>query len=318
MTAETGAEWADLILFSGTAHPDLAAAVSQALGMRLGACAVERHPDGEVSVRLDEPVRRREVFLLQPTSPPVNEHLVELLAFADACRRASAASISAIIPYFGYARADKRQGRRQPIMASVVARLLQAVGIGHVVTVDLHAPQIEGFFDLPVDCLTAVPSLCDVLRPRLPPGVVVVSPDAGRVKMASEYARRLGTSVIVLHKQRESGTETEVTHVVGDVRGRPCLIIDDVISTGGTLAESIRALLEAGARREITVAATHGLFRLGARETLGHDSVREIWVTDTVPVTERDWPLLRVVSVAPLIAAALRQFAADGSLRDLY
>jgi ribose-phosphate pyrophosphokinase len=308
----------DFILFSGTAHPDLAEAVAHELGTRVGAATVERFPDGELTVRLDEPVRRREVFILQPTSPPVNEHLVELLAFADASRRASAASITAVIPYFGYARADKRQGRRQPIAASMVADLLQAVGVGHVVTVELHAPQIEGFFQVPVDCLTAVPTLCGVLRDRLPEDVVIVSPDAGRVKMASEYARRLGTSVIVLHKQRESGTETEVTHLVGDVRDRPCLIIDDMISTGGTIAESIEALLQARARPEITVAATHGLLLEGAREKLSHESVREVVVTDTVPIRTTDWPQLRVVPVAPLIAAAIQRFMADGSLRDLY
>ena len=308
----------DLIVFTGTANPDLARLIADGLGVQLSACAVEQFPDGEVSVRLDEPVRGREVFLVQPTSPPVNNHLMELLALADACRRASAASITAIIPYFGYARADKRHGRREPVTARMVADLMQSVSITHVVTVDVHAPQIEGFFRMPVDNLTAVPALAKALHERLPEGVVIVSPDVGRVSMATDYAHRLRTSVAVLHKRRESGTETEVTHVVGDVRDRPCLIIDDMISTGGTISQSVEALLAAGARPDITVAATHGLLLKGAREKLAHESVKGVLVTDTVSVKETDWPQLQVVSVAPLIAAAIRRFSTDNSLTDPY
>jgi ribose-phosphate pyrophosphokinase len=308
----------DFTIFAGTAVPELAAAIAHELGLRPGACAVERFPDGETWVGVDEPVRGRDVFLVQSTSPPVNENLVELLAFADACRRASAARITTIIPYFGYARQDKRAGRREPITASMVAVLLQAVGVDHVVTLDLHTPQIEGFFQIPVDSLTAVPTLCDALGGRLPQETVVVSPDAGRVKMATQYAQRLGASVAVLHKQRESGTRTKVTHLVGDVRDRPCLIIDDMISTGGTIAEAVEALLKAGARPEITVAATHGVFVEGCRDKLSHKAVREVLVTDTVSVAAKDWPQLKVVSIAPVIAAAIQRFAADGSLRELY
>jgi len=305
-------------IFSGTANPALAAAIARELNVQVGACAVERFPDGEVAVRLLEPVRRKEVFLVQSTSPPVNDHLVELLAFADACRRAAAARITSIVPYFGYARADKRHGRREPITGRVVADLLEAVGIAHVVTVDLHTPQIEGFFHAPVDSLTAVPTLCRALRDRLPADFVVVSPDAGRVQLATHYAQCLGAPVIVLHKRRESGVETEVTHIVGDVSNRACLIVDDMISTGGTVAESITALLRAGARPEIIVAATHGLLVLGARNKLDHHSVREVFITDTVCAIEKDWPKLRVISIAPLIARALERFLADGSIGDLY
>jgi ribose-phosphate pyrophosphokinase len=305
------------VIFAGTANAGLAAGVARELGVTLGACEVERFPDGETSVRLDEPVRGREVFVLQPTSPPVNDHLVELLAFADACRRASAARLTAIVPYFGYARSDKRGGRRVTVAASMVADLLQSVGVGRVVTVDVHTPQLEGFFRVPFDSLTAVPVLAEAVRDLLPEGAVVVSPDAGRVRMATSYAHRLQTSVVVLHKRRESGTETRVTHLVGDVRDRPCLVVDDMISTAGTMAESVEALLGAGARPEIVVAATHGLLLEGAREKLSHEAVRGVFVTDTVPLTNRGWPRLRVVSVAPLVAAAIRQFMADGSLGDL-
>ena len=306
----------DFTIFAGTANPALAKAIASELGVLLGACAVERFPDGETSIRLDEPVRGREVFIIQPTSPPVNENLIELLAFADACRRASAERITAIVPYFGYARSDKRHGRREPITASMVADLMQAVGIDHVVTVDVHAPQIEGFFRVPMDNLMATPVLVEALRDTSGM-VVVVSPDAGRMKTATDFAHRLKTSVVVLHKRRESGTETEVTHLVGDVRGRSCLIVDDMISTGGTMAESIDALLRARARPEIIVAATHGLFLPGTREKLSHKAVRTVFVTDTVQAREQNWSQLCVVSIAPLIAAAIRRFLWNRSLGDL-
>jgi ribose-phosphate pyrophosphokinase len=301
-------------IFAGRANVALATGVAVEMGARLGACSVERFPDGELSVRLDEPVRGREVLIIQPTSPPVNDHLIELLAFADACRRASAAHITAVMPYFGYARADKRHGRREPITASMVAALMQAVGVNHVVTIDLHAPQIEGFFHIPVDSLTTAPVMVEALRPGLPPDIVVVSPDAGRVLMATEYARLLGAPVAVLHKERASGVETRITRLVGDVRDRPCLIIDDMISTGGTIAESVEALLDAGARPEFIVAATHGLLLAGAREKLARAVTREVLVTDTVAPPAHDWPQLRVVSVAPLIASALRRYLSDGPL----
>ncbi len=308
----------DFTILSGTANPTLAEAISRQLNVTVGACAVDRFPDGEVAVQILEPVRRKEVFLVQPISPPVNEHLVELLALADACRRAAAAHLTAVIPYFGYARADKRHGHREPITGRVVADLLEAVGIGHVVTVDLHAPQIEGFFHVPVDSLTAVPTLCRALVDRLPPDLVVVSPDAGRIQMATHYAQYFGAPVILLHKRRESGSETEVTRVVGDVAGRPCLIVDDMISTGGTIAGAISALLKEGARPEIFVAATHGLLLAGTRDKLAHAGVREVFVSDTVPVSPTDWPQLQVVSIAPLIAGALKRFLADSSIVDLF
>ena len=308
----------DYLLFSGTANPALSAAIAAELGIRTASCTVERFPDGEISVRLDEPVRRREVFVVQSTAPPVNDHMFELLAFADACRRAAASRITALIPYFGYSRSDKRHGKREPIAASLVARLLSAAGIDHVVTIDLHAAQIEGFFHNPVDNLTAVPSLCQAIRHHLPAGAVVVSPDAGRVKMATDYAHRLGASIVVLHKCRSSGTETVVTHVVGDVRGRPCLIIDDMISTGGTIAQAVEALLAAGACPDITVAATHGLFVDDAWTRLGHEAVRRMFVTDTVVSDNWSRPSLQIVTIAPLLAAAIRMNQTHGTLGDLY
>lgn len=307
----------DSVLLSGSANRPLAEAVARDLGIEPGGCCVERFPDGELGVELLAPVRRREVYVVQPTSPPVNDNLVELLAFADACRRASAARVTAIVPYFGYARADRRGTRRAAITASLVALLLQTAGIEQLLTFDLHTPQVEGFFQHPVDNLTAVPRLCDAVKDHLPRNAVVVSPDAGRVPMATAYARALDLPLVVMHKQRTSGTDTAVTHIVGEVKGHPCLIVDDMISTGGTIAKSVVALLKAGARRNIMVAATHGLFVGAARRTLSHPAIRGIFVTDTVRPRKLKWPELHVVPVAPAIAEAIRRFAAHGSLLDV-
>jgi ribose-phosphate pyrophosphokinase len=302
-------------IFSGTANPALAQSIADELGTQVGNCVLERYPTGEVAVQILESVRRKEVLLMQPTSPPTNDHLIELFALADACHRAGSARIIAIVPFFGYGRADRRHGRREPIMARVVADLLEAVAIDHVVMVDPHTAQTEGFFHVPVDSLTAVPMLCCALRGHLPLGIVIVAPDAGRVEMANRYAQCLGAPVVVLHKRRISATETEVTHMAGEVSGRPCLIVDDMISTGATIAESIRALLKAGAQPGFTVAATHGLLVEDARGKLSHPAVREVLVTDTVDVRGKEWPRLRTISIAPLLAAAVRRLVADRSLR---
>ena len=306
------------VIFAGTANPELAIAVAADLGVVLGACAIQRFPDGETSIQLQESVRQKDVFLVQPLSPPANEHLVELLALADACRRAAATRITAVVPYLGYARSDKRHGRREPIMGRMVADVLEAVGVHHVVMVDLHTTQIEGFFKIPVDMLTAVPLLATYLGKDLSPGVVVVAPDAGALRMASEYAHRLNGTVAVFHKRRESGTGTQVTHLVGDVAGKTCLIVDDMISTGGTLASAIEALLKAGARPELTIAATHGLLLAGARQKITQEAVKKILITDTVAGTPKDWPRLQIISIAPVIAGALKRLVEHRSLGDLY
>jgi ribose-phosphate pyrophosphokinase len=307
----------DGVLFAGSAHPSLAQTIAQHLELELGKCMVDRFPDGETTIELLETVRRKEVFLVQPTCPPVNDHLVELLAFIDTCRRSSAERITAIIPYFGYARADKRHGRREPVTASMVTTLLQAMGVDQVVTVDLHAPQIEGFFHVPVDNLSAVSTLCKAMQPHLPADTIIVSPDAGRVKMATRYAQYLNMPVAVLHKQRKSGSETTVTHLVGDVQDHSCLLIDDMIATGGTIAKSFDALLDAGARPEMWVAATHGLLLDGVRENLSHEVVKGVYITDTMPQTTSNWHNLHIISVAPLLAEAIQRFLMHSQIRDL-
>ena len=296
-------------IFCGNASPTVAAAVARTIGVRLGAATVQRFPDGEVRIEIGETVRDQDVFIIQSTAPPVNDHLMELLAFADGCRRASAARITAVIPYFGYARSDKRHGRREPIGARLVADLLQTAGVDHLMTIDFHAAQIEGFFRIPVDSLKAVCALADAIKPLLPRDTVVVSPDVGRLKTATEYAERLDTSVVLLHKTREAGAESQVTHLVGDVRERSCLVVDDMISTGGTIANAVDRLIAEGARPGIFVAATHGLLLAGARSKLSSASIAGVFVTDTIEQPVECWPAVHTVSVAPLIADAIQRVA---------
>lgn len=308
------------VVLAGSANPPLAQGVERALAIQLAACTTERFPDGEVMVRIDESVRGLEVVLLQPTSPPVNDHLIELLAMADACRRAAAARIVAVIPYFGYARSDRRDGRRMPIMGSLLADLMERAGINHVITLDLHTPAVEGFFRVPVDNLTAVPVLADALRPRVPANAVIVSPDVGATRLANRYATLLGLPVAICHKHRASGTEVSVTRIIGDVSGRPCVIVDDMITTGGTVAECLRALRQAGATANAIVVATHAVLVPGAPSKLAAAGVQELIVTDSIalgPAADLSTLRTAVVSVAPLIATAIRRLLAGGSLREL-
>jgi ribose-phosphate pyrophosphokinase len=309
-------------LIAGSASRSIAPLLERDLGRRFAAATIERFPDGEVSVQLEEPVRGEEVILVAATAPPVNEHLVELLALADACRRADATRLVAVIPYFGYARSDRRDGRRIPIMASLVAELTEHVGIDHVVTVDVHTPALEGFFRIPVDNLTAIPALAGALADRLTNAAgnaVIVAPDLGAVRLANRYATKLDLPVAVCHKRRLGGAEVSVSRITGDVAGRRCIIIDDMVSTGGTIVESIRALNEAGALPEYLVAATHAVLVPGALEKLRKAGVRELVVTDSIE--PRVDPIARlqptIIPIAPLLATAIRRLLDGGSLREL-
>lgn len=297
----------ECVLLAGSASARLGAAVAAELGTALAPSTTERFPDGELSVTLGESVRGREVVLVQSTSPPVNDHLVELLAFADACRRAAAARVIAIVPYFGYARADRRQGRRVAVMARLVADLMQTAGIDHVVGVDVHTAAAEGFFRVPVDTLSAVPALCEALRPLVPPDAVVVAPDLGAVRLANEYARLLGVGMAACHKHRRSGSEVEIGRITGEVAGRRCVLVDDMISTGATIAESIRALLAAGALPGFTIAATHGVLMEGARERLVSAGVERLLVSDSIDGVDGTEPPTTIVSIASMLAAAVRR-----------
>lgn len=309
----------EYLLIAGSASSTLASAIAAEATLPLAPCAIERFPDGEVSVEIGESVRRREVVLIQSTSPPVNDHLVELALLADACRRAAAAHITAIVPYFGYARSDRRQGRRSPVSARAAADLLEGAGIGHLVTADVHAPQIEGFFRIPTDDVNAIGPLLEALG-SVEPDTVIVAPDPGAVRRARNFSRRLGCSVALCLKQRLSGTEVEVTGVVGDVAGRPCVIVDDMISTGGTVVESARALRAAGARAVNAVLATHGVFAPQAAERLAGAGIGRIVVTDTVAPAPTPLPSsIRIdrVSVAPLLANVIQRLESGESLRVL-
>lgn len=308
------------LLVAGSASVPLASSVARELGLALSPCRGERFPDGEVSVEIGESVRRREVVLIQATSPPVNDHLVELLLLADACRRAAASHIIAIVPYFGYARSDRRQGRRAPVSGRAAATVLEASGIDHVVTVDIHTPQVEGFFSIPTDDVAAMAALEPAFVPLLDDRSMIVAPDLGAVRRARDLSRRLGREMALCLKQRRTGAEVEVTGVVGDVSGRSCIIVDDMISTGGTVAESARALRAAGASEVRAVVATHAVFAPGAAERLAAAEVRHVVVSDTVPPSEGEWPggsTLHVVSVAPLLATVIRRIEAGESLRAL-
>lgn len=306
------------VLIAGTAHPWLSARIAAELGVSIGTCRIERFPDGEVAAEIQQSVRGRDVFIVQPTSPPVNDHLVELLMVADACRRADAQRITALVSYFGYARSDKREGRRTPVAARAVADMMQSVGIDHVVTLDAHTPQLEGFFRIPIDNLSLAFALCDALQPRLTDDTVIVSPDLGGAKRATEFGERLGRPVAVCVKRRSEGGSVAVTQVIGDVQGRQCVIVDDMITTGDTIAEAARALRAHGARDGVIVAASHGVLVPGAPETLRGAGVSDVFLSDSVPVEPGGQPLVTRVSIAPLLADVIERLTAAGSLRDLY
>lgn len=295
----------ELLFFAGPANPGLASAVAGELGVACAPSEFRRFPDGEVSVEIGTSVAGRNVVLLQPTAPPVNDHLMELLSFTDACRRASAATVTVVAPYFGYARSDRRQGRRVPVSASMVAELMRAVGVHHLITLDVHSPQIEGFFRIPVDDCSAVPVLSDALARHVTDRSVVVAPDLGAVRLAEAYAHQLKIPVAVVHKLRQSATSVTSTGITGDVHGRSCIIVDDMITTGGTVEGAVHALRDAGATRSVALAATHCVLTDTAWERLARVGVEELVVTDSVPVPRSDVLVTRVVSVAALLANQL-------------
>ena len=308
---------AEFVIVSGSANPKLGAASAALLDAEMGQCKMERFPDSEVNVQLDEPVRERRVFIIQSSSPPVDRHVMEIFAIADACRRAAASNVTWLAPYFGYARSDKRQGRHSAIMARLLADFAERAGIDQVIAVDLHSQQVEGFFHIPVENLTAMFAITDALKPDLEPNSVIVSPDTGGVKLASAYASRLGCPVAVLHKARLNGSRTKISKVAGEVQGRPCVIADDMISTGSTIRNAVEALIQAGAIDHFIVAATHAVFTPEARKNLNHPSIRRILVTDSIPFPADDWPQVRAISLAPILAGAIRRSMTGESMADL-
>jgi ribose-phosphate pyrophosphokinase len=295
-----------LVLLSGRANPALAETVASSLGVGLGRCRVEEFPDDELHVVVEERIAGREVFVLQPTSPPVANNLLELLLLADACRRSSAARLTAVIPYFGYARKDYRNGAGEPISARLVGDLI-ATRFDRVLAVDLHKDSLEGFFSIPLERLSAVPLLAQALRSSLPENAVIVSPDLGAVKLAQHYADLLDLPVAYMHKIREGSREIIVRKIIGDVADRFPVLVDDMISTGGTMAAAGRALLENGCRPAITMVASHGLLVGDAAERLGALPLQRIFLTDSVH--------RRLAVPLPMETVSLAQLIADAILR---
>ncbi|WP_456446898.1 ribose-phosphate diphosphokinase [Deinococcota bacterium DY0809b] len=292
-------------LFSGNANRALAEKIAGYLGLPLGESLVQRFPDGEVRLQLGESVRGNDVYVIQPTAPPVNENLMELLLYADALRRSSAGRINAVVPYFGYARQDKQSIGREPISAKLVADLIERAGYHRVIAIDLHAPQIQGFFNIPVDHLRSVRLFAEYIeREGLVEGSVVVSPDAGRAEEARRLSNLLGLPMAMLAKRRTGPTETEVTYVIGDVEGLRPLIIDDIVSTGGTIRRGVDALVAAGAKPEAVVMATHAVLVGPARSNLSHMGIERVVFTDTIALDAGEG--YEILSTAPLLAQAIR------------
>ena len=309
------------MLFTGNANPVLAAEIAQHLGTSLGAADVGRFSDGEVTVEITQNVRTRDVFVIQSTCAPTHENLMELIIMVDALKRASAASISAVIPYFGYARQDRRpRSSRVPISAKVVANMLQAVGVSRVLTMDLHADQIQGFFDIPVDNIYASPVLLGDLRARHYNDLLVVSPDVGGVVRARALAKQLDCDMAIIDKRRPKANVSEVMHVIGDIDGRNCVIMDDMIDTAGTLVKAAEVLKERGAKN-VYAYCTHPIFSGPAIDRIAKgDALDEVVVTNTIPLSQaaQACAKIRQLSVAPLMAETIARIASGESVMSLF
>ena len=308
------------MLFSGNANPALAQEIATHLGAELGKAKVGAFSDGEVDIELYQNVRARDVFVVQPTSQPTNEHLMELLLMVDAFKRASARRITAVIPYFGYARQDRRpRSTRVPISAKVVANLLETVGVERVLTMDLHADQIQGFFDIPVDNIYASPVLLSDLKNKQYPDLVVVSPDVGGVVRARALAKQLDCDLAIIDKRRPKANVSEVMHVIGEIEGRNCVIMDDMIDTAGTLVKAAEVLKERGARK-VYAYCTHPVFSGPAIDRIAASQLDEVVITNTIPLTEaaQACPKIRQLSVAYLFAETIRRISDGESVTSLF
>jgi ribose-phosphate pyrophosphokinase len=306
-------------IFSGNSHPKLAQKIANYLELPMGRANVSRFSDGEVFARIQENVRGVDVYVIQPTCAPVNDNLMELLVMIDALKRASAGSITAVIPYYGYARQDRKAAPRTPITAKLVADLLSASGVDRVVSMDLHAAQIQGFFNKPFDHLYALPVFLEHLRPRFREPPVFVSPDAGGVERTRAYAKRLGSDLAIIDKRREEKNVSEVMHIIGDAEGRECVILDDMIDTAGTITNAARALKEQGAKR-VLAAATHPVLSGPALDRIVDSPLEEVIVTDTIPLRAEaeETGRFRVLSVAGLLGEAIKRIHHSDSVSSLF
>jgi ribose-phosphate pyrophosphokinase len=309
----------EIKIFTGSAHPALGEGIAKTLGIPVGRAHLARFSDGEVWFQIQDNVRGADVFVVQPTGPPVNENLMELLVMLDAFKRSSASRLTAVIPYYGYARQDRKDKPRVPISAKLVADLLSAAGTDRILTMDLHASQIQGFFNVPVDHLFAAPVIMDYVSQLHLPKLTVVSPDAGGVERARAYAKRLDATLAIVDKRRETANVAHVHHVIGDVEGRTALIVDDMVDTGGTLAKVAQAIKDAGAR-EVLASASHAVLSGHALQRVDESPLSRLIVTDSIPVDEekRRSPKIVVLSIAALMGKAIRSIHEEASVSSLF
>jgi len=306
-----------LKLFSGSAHPALAQEIAEHLGIPMGVARLHRFPDTEVSFQIDENIRGTDVFIVQPTCSPVDEHLIELCVMIDAFRRSSASRITAVIPYYGYARQDRKDKPRVPISAKLVANLLGAAGTNRVLTMDLHKAQIQAFFDIPVDHLFAAPVIIEYLARQAYDGLTIVSPDVGGAERARAYAKRLDADLAIVDKRRSDDGTAEVMNVVGDVKGRTCVIVDDIIDTAGTIQKAAQALMDNGATR-VLACAVHGVLSGPAMSRIDNSRLDKLVVTNTIPTASKSSEKTVVLSVARLLAQAIRSIHEETSVSKLF
>ncbi len=309
----------ELKIFGGRAHPALVAEICEYLNLEAGKVSAFNFSDGETFCQIEENVRGSDVFVVQPTCGPVNENLMELLIMLDSFKRSSASRVTAVVPYYGYARQDKKDRPRVPITAKLVADLISRAGADRVLTMDLHADQIQGFFDVPVDHLFAAPVLLEAVRDLEIPDLVVVSPDAGGVERARAIAKRLGAGLAIIDKRRTAPNEAEVMHLIGDVEGCNALVVDDIIDTAGTLTKSVDALKAKGAQR-VLAAGVHGVLSGPAIKRIASSPLEMVLITNTTPVDKKlsQLPKLRPLSVAPLLGEAIRRIHENSSVSSLF
>jgi ribose-phosphate pyrophosphokinase len=306
-------------LFAGSSNPELAKKIADHLDIELGKADIGTFSDGEVMVEIRESVRGSDCFVVQSTCSPANTHVMELLIMLDALRRSSVARITAVIPYYGYARQDRKVRPRVPITAKLVADLISAPGTDRVLCIDLHAGQIQGFFNLPVDNVYATPVFLEEIRARYASPLTIISPDAGGVERARAYAKRLDADLAIIDKRREGANVAEVMNIVGDVKGTDCVMVDDMVDTAGTLTEGARALADEGAR-SVSAVITHPVLSGPAIKRISESPLKELVVTDTIPLSSaaKDCEKLKVVSIAPLLAEAIRRINNEESVSSLF
>lgn len=312
----------DIKIFTGNANPKLAADICKIIGTKLGESEVKSFADGEASVSLYETVRGSDVFLVQSTCKPVNDSLMELLIMVDACRRASAGRITAVIPYFGYARQDRKAKGRDPISAKLVANMIEAAGADRVLTMDLHAAQIQGFFDIPVDNLLSNPIFVKYYMSKFehPEEMVVVSPDVGSVARSRTFANKMGMNLAIVDKRREKANQSEVMNIIGNVEGKTCILLDDIVDTAGSLCGAAKAISEIGGAKKVYACATHGVLSGPAIERIENSCIEELLLLDTIPYPS-DKPAcskIKYISTAPVFAEAIRRIYEEVSISNLF